>query len=221
MLEKALPPSCVAAFGSPAGSPPCETGRNLALGKVGGILISKAKKNKYDAIKRDSEQGCGRETVPVALGLCNPGVTLEEELGRAAGGRHLRRPGALGFGGEGCIVRMPQTFLPVSVAFLLSCLQQPRRNFPVRFKWRRERWSLEHRGTSARRGGSVTRGCGVPGRVRPEGLAVVRAGDRRKRQRRSVCCRCKERCLESRFARVICLDCFVHKKQEAKYRTSR
>jgi len=54
VLAKALPPSCVPGHGSPAGSPPCETGPNVALSKVGGILLSKAKKNKYDAIERDA-----------------------------------------------------------------------------------------------------------------------------------------------------------------------
>lgn len=118
-------------------------GKNLALSKVGGILISKAKKNKYDAIKRGSEQGCRRAIFPAALGLCNSGAAPKEELGEAPGGRHLRDPGTLGFGGEGCVVWMLQTFPPVSVAFLLSCLQQPRRNFPACFKWRSERWAGE------------------------------------------------------------------------------
>jgi len=113
-------------------------------------------------------------------------------------------------------VRMLQTFLPVSVAFLPSCLPQPRRNFPVCFKWRSERWAGAQGNFCLAQGIGGSQPLRPGQRAWPMGLAAVRAGDRRTQaEEQRVLALCY---LESGFARVICLDCFVRKKQKAEYR---
>lgn len=102
------------------GSPPRETGQNLALVKVGGILTSKAKKNKHDAIRRD-RAGLREEILP-ALGGCWAGIW------EGAGGETPRAPcGFWRCRRRAGMQRVPWGLaLPRGSAWIISCSKSGR-----------------------------------------------------------------------------------------------